>query len=159
MAQFFGEEFLYELRSRVDIVSVVEQFVTLKKSSNTSMVGLCPFHNEKTPSFHVDGQKQLFYCFGCGAGGDAITFLMKMQNMSYPEAVTFLAESVGMTVPTRDTFDSEITQLRKTILEMNKKAARYFHECLFRPEGKKALDYIIGRGLTCVAGNNHTAYI
>ncbi len=148
MAQFFGEEFLHELRSRVDIVSLVEQYVTLKRSSSSSMVGLCPFHNEKTPSFHVDGQKQLFYCFGCGAGGDAITFLMKMQNMSYPEAVTFLAESVGMTVPTRDTFDSEITQLRKTILEMNKKAARYFHECLFRPEGKKALEYITGRGLT-----------
>ena len=98
MAQFFGEEFLHELRSRVDIVSVVEQYVTLKRSSSSSMVGLCPFHNEKTPSFHVDGQKQLFYCFGCGAGGDAITFLMKMQNVSYPEAVTYLAESVGMTV-------------------------------------------------------------
>ena len=148
MAQFFGEEFLHELRSRVDIVSVVEQYVTLKRSSSSSMVGLCPFHNEKTPSFHVDGQKQLFYCFGCGAGGDAITFLMKMQNMSYPEAVTFLAESVGMTVPTRDTFDSEITQLRKTILEMNKKAARFFHECLFRPEGQKALEYITRRGLS-----------
>lgn len=148
MAQFFGEEFLHELRSRVDIVSVVEQYVTLKRSSSSSMVGLCPFHNEKTPSFHVDGQKQLFYCFGCGAGGDVITFLMKMQNMSYPEAVTFLAESVGMTVPTRDTFDSEITHLRKTILEMNKKAARFFHECLFRPEGQKALEYITGRGLS-----------
>ncbi len=148
MAQFIGEEFLNELRSRVDIVSVVEQYVTLKRSSSSSMVGLCPFHNEKTPSFHVDGQKQLFYCFGCGAGGDVITFLMKMQNMSYPEAVTYLAESVGMQVPTRDTFDSEITHLRRTILEMNKKAARYFHECLFRPEGKKALEYITGRGLT-----------
>lgn len=148
MAQFFGEEFLHELRSRVDIVSVVEQYVTLKRSSSSSMVGLCPFHNEKTPSFHVDGQKQLFYCFGCGAGGDVITFLMKMQNMSYPEAVTYLAESVGMTVPTRDTFDSEITHLRKTILEMNKKAARFYHECLFRPEGRKALEYITGRGLS-----------
>lgn len=148
MAQFFGEEFLHELRSRVDIVSIVEQYVTLKRSSSSSLVGLCPFHNEKTPSFHVDGQKQLFYCFGCGAGGDVITFLMKMQNMSYPEAVTYLAESVGMTVPTRDTFDSEITHLRKTILEMNKKAARFFHESLFRPEGKRALDYIVGRGLS-----------
>ncbi|MBQ2272208.1 MAG: DNA primase [Clostridia bacterium] len=148
MAQFFGEEFLHELRSRLDIVSIVEQYVTLKRSSSSSMVGLCPFHNEKTPSFHVDGQKQLFYCFGCNAGGDAITFLMKMQNMSYPEAVTYLAESVGMTVPTRDTFDSEITHLRKTILEMNRRAARYFHECLFQSEGKAALDYITGRGLT-----------
>ncbi len=148
MAQFFGEEFLNELRNRVDIVALVEQYVTLKRSSSSSMVGLCPFHNEKTPSFHVDGQKQLFYCFGCQAGGDAITFLMKMQNMSYPEAVTYLAESVGMTVPSRDTFDSEITHLRRTILEMNKKTARYFHECLFRPEGQKALSYITGRGLS-----------
>lgn len=148
MPQFFGEEFLHELRSRVDIVSVVEQYVTLKKSSASSYVGLCPFHNEKTPSFHVNADRQYFHCFGCNAGGDVITFVMKMQNMSFSDAVAYLAESVGMKVPTRDTFDSEITQLRKTVLEINKKAARYYHERLFSPEGKKALDYMYGRGYT-----------
>lgn len=148
MAQFFGEEFLNELRSRVDIVSVVEQYVTLKRSSSSSMVGLCPFHNEKTPSFHVDANRKFYHCFGCNAGGDVITFVMKMQNLSFPDAVAYLAESVGMTVPTRDTFDSEITQLRKTILEMNRRAARYYHECLLRPEGAKALQYMLDRGYT-----------
>ena len=136
-----------EVLSRSDIVDIASSYVTLKRNG-TDFVALCPFHREKTPSFHISSDKQLFYCFGCNAGGDAITFLMKMQNMSYPEAVTYLAESVGMTVPTRDTFDSEITHLRKTILEMNRRAARYFHECLFQPEGKKALEYITGRGLT-----------
>ncbi len=148
MAQFFGEEFLNELRSRVDIVSVVEKYVTLKRSSSSSMVGLCPFHNEKTPSFHVNGERKFFHCFGCNAGGDVITFIMKIENLSFSDAVTYLAESVGMTVPTRDTFDSEITRLRKMILEMNRKAARYYHECLFAPGGEKALQYMLGRGYT-----------
>ena len=148
MAQFFGEEFLNELRSRLDIVQIVEQYVTLKKSSSSSYVGLCPFHNEKTPSFHVNADRKFFHCFGCNAGGDAITFVMKMQNLSFHDAVTTLAESVGMKVPTRDTFDSEVTQLRKTVLEINKKAARYYHERLFSPEGKKALEYMYGRGYT-----------
>jgi len=148
MPQFFGEEFLNELRGRVDLVSVVEQYVTLKRSSTSSYVGLCPFHNEKTPSFHVNSDRQFFHCFGCNAGGDVITFVMKMQNMSFPDAVTYLAESAGMKVPTRDTFDSEISQLRKTVLEINKKAARYYHGQLFSPQGQKALEYMYGRGYT-----------
>ena len=148
MAQFFGEEFLHELRSRVDIVQVVEQYVTLKRSSGSSYVGLCPFHNEKTPSFHVNGDRKFFHCFGCNAGGDVITFVMKMQNLPFSDAVRTLAESVGMKVPERDTFDSGLTQLRKTVLEINRKAARYYHECLFSPEGKKALEYMYGRGYT-----------
>lgn len=148
MAQFFGEEFLHELRSRVDIVQVVEQYVTLKRSSGSSYVGLCPFHNEKTPSFHVNGDRKFFHCFGCNAGGDVITFVMKMQNLPFSDAVRSLAESVGMKVPERDTFDSGISQLRKTVLEINRKAARYYHECLFSPEGKKALEYMYNRGYT-----------
>lgn len=146
MAQYFGEEFIHELRSRSDIVSIVSKYVDLKRSSST-FVGLCPFHNERTPSFHVDGQKQFFHCFGCGAGGDVFTFIMKMENLSYPDAVAWLADLAGIAVPRQDSFDSEITNLRKTILEMNRKTARYYHECLFRPEGQKALQYITGRGL------------
>ena len=147
MPRFFGEEFLSELRSRTDIVALVSRYVDLKRSSS-SFVGLCPFHNEKTPSFHVDGQKQFFHCFGCGAGGDAITFVMKMENLSYPDAVEYLANMAGMTVPKRDNFDSELTNLRRTVLEMNRKAARFYHECLFQPQGKEALEYVTGRGLT-----------
>lgn len=148
MAQFFGEEFLNELRSRLDILQIVEPYVSLKRSSGSSYVGLCPFHNEKTPSFHVNTDRKFFHCFGCNAGGDAITFVMKMQNLSFSDAVVQLAESVGLKVPTRDTFDSELTQLRKTVLEINRKAARYYHECLFSEQGQKALEYMYGRGYT-----------
>ncbi|MBO5300314.1 MAG: DNA primase [Clostridia bacterium] len=142
----FGEEFLSELRNRCDIVSVVSRYVELKKSSS-SFVGLCPFHNEKTPSFHVNPAKQFFYCFGCHAGGDVITFVMKIENLTYPEAVNFLAESVGMHVPKSTALDSEISLLRKKILEMNRVAARFFHDTLMSEKGGVALEYIKKRGL------------
>ena len=142
----FGEEFLIELRNRCDIVSVISRYVELKKSSS-SFVGLCPFHNEKTPSFHVNPAKQFFYCFGCHAGGDVITFIMKIENLTYPEAVNFLAESVGMHVPKSTALDSEISMLRKKILEMNRVAARFFHDTLMSDKGGVALEYIKKRGL------------
>lgn len=142
-----GEEFLGELRRKCDIETVISKYVQLKKSSS-SYVGLCPFHNEKTPSFHVDVAKQLFYCFGCHAGGDVITFIMKQENLSYVEAVKFLADMVGMQVPQRVSFDSEIGELRKRILEMNRIAARFYHEQLKSETGKHALDYLVGRQLT-----------
>ena len=142
----FGEEFLSELRNRCDIVSVVSRYVELKKSAS-SFVGLCPFHNEKTPSFHVNPAKQFFYCFGCHAGGDVITFIMKIENLTYPEAVNFLAESVGMHVPKSTALDSEISLLRKKILEMNRVAARFFHDTLMSEKGGVALEYIKKRGL------------
>ncbi len=143
----FGEEFLSELRNRCDIVTVVSRYVNLKKSSS-SFVGLCPFHNEKTPSFHVNPAKQMFYCFGCHAGGDVITFIMKSENLTYPEAVQFLADSVGLHVPKNTAIDSEISFLRKRILEMNRVAARYFHNTLMSDEGKPGLEYIKKRGLS-----------
>ena len=142
----FGEEFLSELRNRCDIVTVVSKYVELKKSAS-SFVGLCPFHNEKTPSFHVNPAKQFFYCFGCHAGGDVITFIMKIENLTYPEAVNFLAESVGMHVPKSTALDSEISLLRKKILEMNRVAARFFHDTLMSDKGGVALEYIKKRGL------------
>ena len=87
----FTEDFLNELRARCDIESVISQYVVLKKNGRRLM-GLCPFHSEKTPSFNVSTDKQLFHCFGCGAGGDVVSFIMRAENLSYPEAIAFLAQ-------------------------------------------------------------------
>ncbi len=146
MAYELTDEFLNELRSRVDIVELISRAVDLKPSAS-SFVGLCPFHNEKTPSFHVDPRKKFFYCFGCQTGGDAITYVMKTEGLSYPDAVVSLAERVGMLVPVRDTLDSGVTQMRKKILEMNRLAGRYFHRLLWEDVGKGALEYLVRRGL------------
>ena len=143
----FGDEFLSELRNRCDIVSVVSKYVDLKKQSS-SFVGLCPFHNEKTPSFHVHPGKQFFHCFGCNAGGDVISFIMKIENLSYPEAVRYLADSVGLHVPKSTALDGEISQLRKKIYEMNRVAARFFHDTLMSDAGKTGLEYVKKRGLS-----------
>ncbi len=146
-ANIFGEDFLSELRNRCDIVDVVSRYVQLKKSSNT-FVGLCPFHNEKTPSFHVNPSGQYFHCFGCQTGGDVITFIMKIENLSYREAVEYLASIASLTVPKSISFDGEISKLRKDIYEMNRIAARFFHDNLMKASGKEALKYLTGRGLS-----------
>ena len=117
----------------------------LKKSSS-SFVGICPFHNEKTPSFHVNPSRQFFHCFGCQTGGDVITFMMKIENLSYREAVEHLASIAGLSVPKGVSFDNEVTKLRKDIYEMNRVAARYFHEVLISDKGKPALEYLLKRG-------------
>ena len=146
MAYTFGEDFLEDLRRRCSIEDVVGRYVELKKSGS-SLVGLCPFHSERTPSFHVTPSKQMFYCFGCNTGGDVITFIMSIEHLSYVDAVQFLADSVGLPVPKRDVLDSELSALRKKILEMNRIAARFFFNTLISPEGKTGLDYLLGRQL------------
>lgn len=146
MAYTFGEDFLEDLRRRCSIEDVVGRYVELKKSGS-SLVGLCPFHSERTPSFHVTPSKQMFYCFGCNTGGDVITFIMSIEHLSYVDAVQFLADSVGLPVPKRDVLDSELSVLRKKILEMNRIAARFFFNTLISPEGKTGLDYLLGRQL------------
>ena len=146
-ANIFGEDFLSELRNRCDIVDIVSRYVQLKKSSN-NFVGLCPFHNEKTASFNVNPSGQFFHCFGCQTGGDVITFIMKIENLSYREAVEYLASIAGMTVPKSISFDGEIGKLRKDIYEMNRVAARYFHDNLMGDSGKTALKYLVDRGLS-----------
>ena len=150
MPQFFGEEFLHELRSRVDIVGVVEQYVTLKKSSSSSYVGLCPFHNEKTPSFTVFPATRSFYCFGCGAGGDAVSFIMKEENLDYVGALEFLAARAGIEIPTERNEMSDNGIRRGRIYEMNLAAARFFRECLTNEQyGKEGLRYLTeDRGLS-----------
>ena len=97
-ARYYSQEVIDEIRARTDIVSVVSEYVKLRKSGK-NYVGLCPFHQEKTPSFTVDPEKQFFYCFGCGEGGNIFTFLMKMENMSFPDAVEKLAARAGVRLP------------------------------------------------------------
>lgn len=140
-----SDEFLNELRMRCDIESVISQYVVLKKQGRR-LTGLCPFHSEKTPSFSVSPDKQLFYCFGCSTGGDVITFIMKAENLSYPEAVAFLAQKVGLAVPENEV-DDGAARLKNRIYEINRETARFFHAALLSPNGAAARDYIVARGL------------
>jgi len=130
-----------EIKFRNDIESVISAYVTLKPAGS-NMLGLCPFHSEKTPSFTVFKSRQNFHCFGCGAGGDVITFIMKMENLSYVEAIEFLAKRVGINIPQEQNRQTERVN-SKRILEMNKESAKFFHDRLINsPDGKIALDYL-----------------
>ena len=132
----------------MDIVSVVSEHVTLKQNGRRYW-GLCPFHTEKTPSFSVSGDQQLYYCFGCKAGGDVIHFVMETERMEFNEAVRHLAERVRLSLPEQmDRVDDQAQRsVRQTIQEMNRKAALFYHETLWKPEGKAALEYLYRRGL------------
>ena len=139
------EEFLQELKDRCDIESVVSKYVNLRRSGR-GFVGLCPFHSEKTPSFHLYPENQSFYCFGCETGGDVITFIRKIENLDYVEAVRFLAQMAGMEMPAQEEHDGAAA-LRSRILELNRKAALFFHNCLLSPQGKPGRDYLEKRRL------------
>ncbi|MBQ7548709.1 MAG: DNA primase, partial [Clostridia bacterium] len=141
-----SDEFLNELRQRIDIEELIAPYVNLSKRGRLKK-GLCPFHNEKTPSFFVYPESQSFYCFGCGAGGDAITFVRRIENLDYVEAVKFLAERAGMQMP-EDGYDDSLAKHRMRILAANREAAKFFHANLLSPSGKVGLDYYLGRGLT-----------
>ncbi len=141
------QKFLDELIFRCDIVEVISRYVSLKRSGS-GYVGLCPFHNEKTPSFHVSGDKQFYHCFGCGEGGNVISFIMKEENLPFVEAVRFLADMAGMTMPEDDGGADDARQHRERLLHLNKDAARFYHEQLMGEEGKEALQYLLDRGLT-----------
>lgn len=138
-------EYIEELTRRVDIVDLVGSYVQLKRKGRLYS-GLCPFHSEKTPSFYVYPDTQSFYCFGCGAGGSAVSFMQKMDNISYTEAVKLLGERAGMPAPTED---DKTGRLRGRILSMNKEAARFFHACLNSTveEARQARAYWRRRGL------------
>lgn len=137
---------------KTDIEDVISTYVTLKRRGAT-LVGLCPFHNEKTPSFTVYPATQSFYCFGCGAGGDAITFLKKIENLDYLDAVKTLAQRAGLQMP-QEGFDDSLSKRRRRILEMNREAARFYHSVLLSPEGKVGYDYYIGRALSAATINH-----
>ncbi len=142
----FPESFLQELKLRNDITELVSSYITLKRRGR-NMVGLCPFHGEKTPSFNIYTENGSFYCFGCGVGGDVITFVMKMENLDYVDAVKFLAQRAGMDMP-EDSYDDSMSKLRTRVYEANREAARYYYKMLYSPDGKHGLDYFHGRMLT-----------
>ena len=144
-----SDEWLSELLSKNDIVDVVSSYVSLKENGGRYW-GLCPFHHEKTPSFSVSRDRQLFYCFGCKEGGNVIHFVMKQDKLPYFEAVEMLANRVNLSMPrlTDDTAYEERKRLSDKIYAINKEAALYYHRCLMGPEGKHALEYLKGRGVS-----------
>lgn len=142
----FPEAFLQELVERNDIVDVVGSYVRLTKRSGANQFGLCPFHSEKTPSFSVSPDRQIYHCFGCGKGGGVINFIMEIENLSFPEAVEFLAKRVGMPIPEEE--NSAESKRRRRMLDLNRDAARFFHTCLKGPEGKAATAYMNARQIT-----------
>ena len=142
----FPESFLQELAERNDIVDVVSGYVRLTKKSGSNLFGLCPFHSEKTPSFSVSPDKQIYHCFGCGKGGSVISFIMEIENLSFPEAVAFLANRAGMQLPEQS--NDPGAKKRQRLLALNRDAARFFHAQLKTPAGQPARDYLARRQLT-----------
>ena len=135
-------EIIDEIVYRNDIEQVIGSYVTLKRAGS-NLNGLCPFHSERTPSFTVFPATKSFYCFGCGAGGDVITFVMRTENLDYPAALEFLASRAGITIPEDENAQRENTVPRKRIYEMNLEAAKFFRSCLFDERyGKEALAYL-----------------
>ena len=141
------DSFRDELISRTDITELVSGYVRLTKQSGSNWFGLCPFHSEKTPSFAVNSDRQIYHCFGCGKGGNAIWFVREVENLPYRDAVEFLARKAGMTVPEEDG-QVEISNKRKRVLELNREAARHFHSMLSAPLGEPARDYLAMRGIS-----------
>lgn len=142
----FPESFLQELKMRNDITEIISSYVSLKRRGR-NMVGLCPFHGEKTPSFNVYTENGSFYCFGCGVGGDVITFIMKIENLDYVDAVKYLAQRAGMEIP-ENSYDDSMSKLRTRVFEANREAARFYYASLYSQEGKGGLDYFHGRALS-----------
>ncbi len=141
-----SDNFLQELRLKTDVVDLISSYVSLKKRGNT-YVGLCPFHNEKTPSFTVYENTQSFYCFGCGAGGDGVSFMRKIENLDYIDAVKVLAQRAGMQMPD-DGYDDSLSKKRRTVLEINRETARFYHNYMMSEQGKVGLQYFLNRGLS-----------
>lgn len=146
---YYSDEIIEEVRSRNDIVDVISTYVKLQKKGS-SYFGLCPFHNERSPSFSVSRQKQMYYCFGCGAGGNVFTFLMEYENYSFVEAMRYLAERAGIELPEREYSEEERRRadLKAVLLEIQKTAAQYYYVQLKSPQGSGALAYLKNRELS-----------
>ena len=146
---YYSDELIEEVRSRNDIVDVIGGYVRLQKKGS-SYFGLCPFHNEKTGSFSVTPSKQMFYCFGCGAGGNVFTFLMKYENYTFGEAMQTLADRVGIELPKQELSEAQKREAdeRSRLLEINKEAAKYFYALLRNPRGERAYGYFKNRQLS-----------
>ena len=146
---YYSDELVEEVRSRNDIVDIVGSYVRLQKKGNTYF-GLCPFHNEKTGSFSVSPNKQMYYCFGCGAGGNVFTFLMQYENFTFQEAMESLAERVGVELPKQEMTSAQKREAdrRTRLLEVNKEAAKYFYSLLRSKRGEHAYQYFKKRELS-----------
>ena len=143
----YSDELLDEIRSSNDIVDIISQYVVLKRSGR-NFFGLCPFHKEKSPSFSVSPDKQIFHCFGCGKGGNVFHFISQIENINFVESVGILAERAGITLPTSDNSEDEKRQkLKARIYEINEIAANFYHENLYKPTSKAAQDYVKKRKL------------
>ncbi len=140
---YYPSEVIDDIRSGNDIVDVIGEYVTLKRSGS-SYVGLCPFHNEKTPSFHVNREGQFYHCFGCGAGGNVIGFIMEHENLSFGDAIKYLADRINYTLPevafTKDARQKR--ELKQKLYDIHKIAARFYYDCLMSDEGKNAVEYL-----------------
>ena len=144
----YSDEIIEEVRQSNDIVDIISQYVHLKRSGR-NFFGLCPFHNEKSPSFSVSPDKQIFHCFGCGVGGNVFTFLMKIEGVNFVEAVQSLAERANIQLPTiENSMDSAKEELKAKVYKVNEFTATFYHENLYKPEAKEAQEYIKGRKLT-----------
>ena len=147
---FYSEEIIDKVRSANDIVDIVSSYVKLQRRG-ANYVGLCPFHNEKTPSFTVSSSKQMFYCFGCGAGGNVFTFLKLYESYTFEESLKYLAERAGIALPQSTEDPKEVRERRDEIsrlLEVNKKAAEFYYHTLMSDKGRRAMEYLTGRGLS-----------
>lgn len=140
------EEVINEIKYRNDIETAISQYVVLKRRGK-NLVGLCPFHSEKTPSFTVYPENGSFYCFGCGVGGDVFTFTGLIENLDYIESVKLLAEKSGIAI-SQDSYDNSMTRVKNTVYDINRETAKFFHQYLMSQNGKWALDYLLGRGLS-----------
>ena len=146
---YYSDDIIEEVRSRNDIVDVISQYVRLSKKGSTYF-GLCPFHNEKTGSFSVSPNKQMYYCFGCGAGGNVFTFLMEYENFTFGEAMEALADRAGVELPKQEYTSAQRQEAdkRARLLEINKEAAKYFYMLLRGERGARALSYFRKRELS-----------
>jgi DNA primase len=144
-------DFAYTVKQEADIVRIIGDYVKLKKAGVQNYSGLCPFHSEKTPSFSVHATRQFYHCFGCGASGDVLGFVQKIENITFPEAVRLVAQKVGIPLP-KQTYATEgearEAKLRGVLVDLNERACACFEEQLRRPEGARAREYLAGRGLT-----------
>ena len=148
MSKFLPEDFIEEVRVANEITEVISEYLPLKPKGK-SFFGLCPFHNEKTPSFSVDSEKQFYHCFGCGEGGNVFTFIMAQEKLDFIDSVKFLAERKGISLPgsLERAQDEETRRHRETLYKINREAAIYYHEKLLSQEGRKGLEYLKSRGI------------
>src|SRR5690242_14895833 len=146
-----SSSFAETLKQQADIVRVIGDYVTLKKSGAQNFSGLCPFHKEKSPSFSVHQTRQFFHCFGCGASGDVFKFVQKIENVTFPEAIRLIAQKLGVAMPKVEYGSPEEqrqARIRGQLMDANERACAWFQEQLRKPDGAGAREYLAGRGLT-----------